>query len=266
MKRNRFLPVCVVLVATLGLVQGCSRGPSEEELKLVAFQEQYATLQQQVDALNQLRSEIDLAKLSLAELEAIDERKRTDEQKAEIEELAAKIESLTVNGETAFEEVQSTLADFLFVGINDYPESAETAAGLKVYSDEAILVAEDMVVKAGEYKKAIDHLRNAEGYFEAAGLPPDQPLVDKIAILDDWRFVTEERFALVKNGMTKDEVVEAVGPVYYGNIQVSDAKGVETWLYKKREGGAAAIYFKMKTGKVYNKKFDAVAATTVVND
>ncbi len=37
-------------------------------------------------------------------------------------------------------------------------------------------------------------------------------------------------------------------------------------LYKKREGGAAAFYFKIKTQKVYDWNWEAVAATTVVEN
>ena len=156
------------------------------------------------------------------------------------------------------------LADFLNIGINEYPGSQETADALLVYADEAILVADDMVAKSGDYKKAIDHLSTAEGYFNAAGLTPYHPLVAKIAELDDWRFITQERFDEVKKGMTKEAVVAAVGQVYFRNIQESQSKGVESWLYKKREGGAAAFYFKIKNGKVYDKNWEAVAVTTVV--
>jgi hypothetical protein len=122
-----------------------------------------------------------------------------------------------------------------------------------------------MVAKAGDYKKAIDHLTNAQGYFEAAGLTPYHPLVAKIEQLDSWRFITKERFDQVEKGMTKDEVTELVGKVYFRNIQESPDKGVETWLYKKREGGAAAFYFRMKTDKLYDKNFEAVS-TSVVSD
>ena len=263
MRRNRFLSVSVVLIAIVGLVQGCARGPSEEELALAAFQEQFAELQQSYDALIQIRSDAETTQQSIAEIEAIEERQRSDEQKAELDALTAQLETLTGSAETAFEEVQGMLADFLNVGINDYPDSPETAEALVMYSDEAILVAQDMVVKAGDYKKAIDHLSNAESYFEAAGLTPYHPLRAMIAELDDWRFITQERFDQIQKGMTKEEVAEVAGQVYYRNIQVSESKGVETWLYKKREGGAAAVYFKTQTEKVYDKRFDAVAATTV---
>ena len=158
MKRNQFAFVCVVLVAVLGLVQGCSRGPSEEDLKFAAFQEQFAALQPEYDALVNMRSEIEAAELALVELQAIPENKLTDEQKAEIEELQAQLETVTSEREAAFEMVQGQLADLLNVGINDYPESQETATALVIYADEAILVADDMVFKSGDYKKAVDHL------------------------------------------------------------------------------------------------------------
>ena len=266
MKRNRLSALCIALVAIAGLSQGCSRGPSEEELKLAAFQEQAAAMNQAYEDLLTLRAEIETAETTLAELQEIPENKLTDEQKLELEELAVKLETAAVESETAFEEVQGMVADLLNLGINEFPDSPETADALVIYADEAILVADDMVAKSGDYKKAIDHLANAESYFEAAGLSSYHPLVAKIAELDDWRFVTQERFDQVKKGMTKDEVAALVGQVYFRNIQESPSKGVETWLYKKREGGAAAFYFKIKTQKVYDKNWEAVAAQTVVED
>jgi len=264
MKSFRLLSVCVVLVAVMGLVQGCSRGPSEEDLKLAAFQEQFAVLETEYNTLVEKRAEIDVAEAALVELQAIPENKLTDEQKVELEEIQAALEASAAGSEAGFEQVQNLLADFLNIGMNEFPGSQETADALLYYADEAILVAEDMVVKSGDYKKAIDHLSTAEGYFNAAGLTPYHPLVAYIALLDDWRFITQERFDEVKKGMTKEAVVEAVGQVYFRNIQESQAKGVESWLYKKREGGAAAFYFKIKTGKVYDKNWEAVAVTTVV--
>jgi hypothetical protein len=44
----------------------------------------------------------------------------------------------------------------------------------------------------------------------------------------------------------------------YQNIKVDEKRGVEMWLYRKREGGAAAISFRTKTDKVYHMNFDAV--------
>ncbi|MEE4272096.1 MAG: hypothetical protein V2I67_10500 [Thermoanaerobaculales bacterium] len=265
MKKNRWMLVCVVSIALVGLVQGCSSGPSEEELKLAAFQEQFAAVKAAYEDLVNLRAEIEADEAALATLEEIDENELTDEQKVELEEISSKLEAQTAESEAAFEEVQGMLADLLNVGINEYPESQETADALMIYSDEAILVAIDMVEKSGDYKKAIDHLSSAEGYFEAAGLTPYHPLVAQIADFDNWRFITQERFDAVAKGMTKEEVVAVAGQVYFRNIQESPDKGVETWLYKKREGGAAAFYFKIKTQKLYDKNWEAVS-TQVVTD
>ena len=49
----------------------------------------------------------------------------------------------------------------------------------------------------------------------------------------------------------------------YQNIQVDEKRKVETWLYRKREGGAAAVYFKTTNNKAYNKNFDAVKIRVV---
>jgi hypothetical protein len=266
MKRNRLLVVCFVLVAVVGFNQGCSRGPSEEELKLAEFQEQATVMNEAYGNLLEMRNRIETAEARISELQEIPEGELTDEQKLELEELPATIETLSAETEAAFETVQGMVADLLNVGINEYPESPETADALVIYADEAIFVADDMVEQAGDYKKAIDHLGNAEGYFQAAGLSSYHPLVAKIAELDDWRFVTQERFDQVKNGMTKEEVAALVGQVYYRNVQESPDKGVETWLYKKREGGAAAFYFKIKTQKVYDKNWEAVSVQAVVSD
>jgi hypothetical protein len=245
------------------LVSGCSRGPSEEELKYAQLQEQLTTLKQQYQELQGARTDLAAAETTLAEIEAVAERSRTDEQKAQLEELPAQIEGLNATKDAAFDAVQGTVADFLNVALNDFPEDPITAEGLQVYSDEAIVVANETVVQAGDYKKALNQLDVALSYYDSLGLAPYQPLVDRIAELDDLRFITQERFDLVQKNMTMDEVKEVAGVPYYQNIQQDEKRGVETWLYRKREGGAAAIYFRMKSGKVYNKNFDAVKTKVV---
>jgi len=255
----------VTLLLVLSLLSGCSRGPTEEELKYSALQEQLSTLQQQYQVLQDARANLATATATLAEIEAVAERSRTDEQKAQLEEMPTQINELTATKDEAFEAVQSTVTNFLTVALNDFPEDPMTAEGLEIYSAEAILVANETVIQAGDYKKALGGLEGALGYYDSLGLPPYQPLVDRIAELDDIRFITQERFDLVQKNMTMDEVKELVGVPYYQNIQVDEKRGVETWLYRKREGGAAAVYFKMKTSKVYNKNFEAVK-TKVVSD
>ena len=87
MNRSRFLPCSIAVLVILGLLSGCSRGPSEEEIALQKLEQQLETMQQQYQDLQQARADIAAAEATLAEIEAVRERDRTDEQKAQLEEL-----------------------------------------------------------------------------------------------------------------------------------------------------------------------------------
>lgn len=263
--RIRILPVVLILATTLGASLSCNRGPSEEQKKLAAFGEKIAAVNQSYGKLQQVRAAEADAKSTIAEIEAVAERKRTDDQKAQLEELTAKVKDLAAQDEEGYNDLQSQLADALNIGLNEFPQAPETAQALKIYSDEAIVGAVDLINKSGDYKKAIERLASAKGYYDAIELTPDPALTDKIAEFEDWRYITQERFDAVKNGMTKDEVKATVGVPYTPNIKTEESRGVEMWLFKKREGGAAAVDFRIKTGKVYSKRWDAVS-TKVVKD
>lgn len=263
--RNRFLAWCVALCVVGGFQFGCNRGPSKQELRLTELQGQLTTARDVSARLGQERADLAAAEQSLAEIEALKESKRSDEQKEQLAQLPASIVELGAAKDASFEELQGLLADFLNIALNEFPGSDETKEGLRLYGQESIVIATDMVERAGDYKKAIDNLNAAKNYFDVVNLPVSQSIIDKIAEFDDWRYITEDRFDAVKKNMTKDEVMAVAGVPYYGNIQEDKAKGVETWLYRKREGGVSAVYFKIKTGKVYGFKSDAVKAKVVVD-
>ena len=94
MRRSRFLPYGIAILVVFGLVSGCSRGPSEEELAKAAFEEQLASLQLQYEELQQARTDLAASEATLAEIEAIRERDRSEEQIAELEALPAAIVEL----------------------------------------------------------------------------------------------------------------------------------------------------------------------------
>jgi len=263
MKSIRILPCALIVILVGGFFVGCSRGPSEEELKFAELQQQFVLIQEQYAALEEIRANLAVQAASLEELQTIDEKKLTDEQKLLLEEGLLSIEEASAAEDEAFEEVEGNLAEFLNTALNDYPDAPETQQALDIYSIEAILVAEDMVTKAGDYSKAIDHLYAAGSLYDQVGLDVYSGIDEKIAWLNDWRFITQERFDSVNKGMTKDEVKVVAGVPYYQNIQKDAKRDVETWLYRKVDGGAAAIYFKMKTDKVYNKNFDAIKTKVV---
>ena len=229
------------------------------------LQGQLTSIKEAETKLNELRADLAAAQQTVAEIEAISEKKRSDEQKEQLVALPASIDELGAAKDTTFGELQEMLSGFLNKALNEIPDSEEAKEGLRVYAEESIIITSDMVAKAGDYKKAIDNLAAAKNYYDAAGIPVHQPIIDKIAEFDDWRYITDERFKDIKKKMTREEVKVVAGVPYYGNIQEDKDTGVETWLYRKREGGAAAVYFKMKTGKVYGMKADAIKSKVVTD-
>jgi len=259
---KRILPCIVCLLITVALPTACSRGPSEQELALQQLTEQLNVIQTDYQALGAARTELETSKATLAELEGIEERKRTDEQKEQLAALGPRIEELSQQVDAGYEELQTKLADYLNTALNEFPQEESTRQGLRIYAEESIRNAEDTVAKAGDYKKAIDTVETAKGYYEAVQLEPYQGLIDKLSELEQRRYITEERFAMIKRGMTQDEVKETAGVPYHGNVREDPESGVEFWVYPKREGGAAAVYFDKKD-KVYNTNFDAVKTKVV---
>jgi len=264
MKRSVALSWTVLAIAAL-VVPGCAGGPSEEEIRVAELETQLEQIRQAYDQLQQARADIAAAEAETAELEEIDANRRSEEQQQRLAELETQLTELETARDAAFEQVQTQLADFLNVALNEMPEAEITREALEIYSAEAILIASDTVAKAGDYKKAISQLSTAQGYYAATPFEPYPELVATAERFEEWRYINQERFDQISKGMTPEEVQEAAGVPYYGNVRTDEEQGVEMWLYPKREGGAAAVYFRTKTGKVYEKKFDAVK-TKVVSD
>jgi hypothetical protein len=263
MKINRILPWCVVLLISTTLIVGCSRGPTEEELAMQKLQTQYAGLQEAQAALELARQELEVTTTAKVEIEGIRANRRSDEQKQQLEALIEQERTQAEAVGTAYDTYQALLADFLTFALNDLPDDPTTLEGLNLYADESIVNADETIAKAGDYKKALDLLDSASNYYEMIGKEVYQPLVDKKEELDDARYITKERFDQIKRNMSEDQVKEIAGVPYYRNIHEDEKAKVVYWLYPKREGGAAAVYFRMSNNKVYNTKFDAVKAQVV---
>lgn len=261
MVTSRILPCFLVLLTAVAVSTGCKAQSKQEEGK-VSQQEltqQLTTLKQDYAALLQTRRGAEPAVAELATLEAKTEAARSPQEQARIGELKATLQPV----EAAYDALQTKLADFLTAALNDYPTTAETAEGLKIYAEEAMVFADEAVNKAGDYKKAIDQLSAAAGYFQQAGLAAYQPLAAKLAQLEDRRYLTQARYDQVQKGMTREDVKRVLGPPYYRNVSEIPDKKVIRWLYPKVDGGAGAIYFKLDTGTVYSKDFDAVKTKVV---
>ena len=80
------------------------------------------------------------------------------------------------------------------------------------------------------------------------------------ADLEDMRYVTEERFAELKKGMTPNEVRAILGPVNLRNVRDFEDGITTGWFYLKDPEvtgdakAAAGIFF--RKGKVYDLQWD----------
>ena len=145
--------------------------------------------------------------------------------------------------------------------INDDPpiadeplsETLQKAVDIKV--DEDILLSREYIQEGGDYRRAISILEAIQPLAM-----DDQRLADELEQARANRWMTEERFAAVKNGFDEDQVREAIGPVNLRNLKEYPDNGVTAWFYLKEGGGAAGVYFREKNGKlvVYKADFNAV--------
>jgi tetratricopeptide (TPR) repeat protein len=157
------------------------------------------------------------------------------------------------------EELNRRLVDF----INAHPlVEGEKPAGrlldaIRMKSEEDIVLAHQFIDKGGDYRRAI------EIYEAALAVDPDNPrLRQELDSARAHRYMTAERFAPVKKGMTQDEVRQALGPPNLRDIRDFPERGISAWFYAKDgDGRAAAVWFSKDKGvyTVYQADFNALA-------
>jgi hypothetical protein len=136
------------------------------------------------------------------------------------------------------------------------PMKPEQLAAIRLKSAEDILIAKEHIELGGDYKKAIDI------YATALLLDPENPgLKAALADAQAKRFMTQERFATVRKGMTEAEVIKALGRPLVKNIRDYPEKKVTAWYYPKNDTGEAAGIFFNDKKVVYSTNFDAVKKT-----
>ncbi|RLE25030.1 MAG: hypothetical protein DRJ65_08740 [Acidobacteria bacterium] len=220
--------------------------PIDEHLR---FMQDHAEIQNHHRRLIQIRDE-----LKNLRREKDEQPPSTTGQMAELDE---RITLLMADYDAAYEDLQHRLAGFLNVALNDYPKDKKTIEGLRIYTAEAIVNACEIIETAGDYHKAISILETTRIYYESINAEPLIAMEEKIAEFEEWRYINKVRFDRVVPGMSEREVRKAVGVPFFGNVREDAERGVITWLYKRRDGGAAAIFF-TPDGRVYSSRFDEI--------
>ncbi len=228
------------------LILGCSSDKSEEK------NEQKT---QQLQQLKEMQKDLDTKRQELSKLK--EELKNAPEDKKE--ELKSRLEEKKKEVMSLAEEYGGKLVEFInsfaIAEGEEFPPEMKEAIRMK--SKEDLIVAQQWIEEAGDWKKAI------EIYQMQLEIDPDyQPLKDALEYAKKMRYMDEERFAKAKAGMTQEEIKEILGVPHYKNIREWPEKGVVGWFYPKEDGGASAVYFKFDKQKnkwvAYELKFDAV--------
>jgi len=265
MRRGKTLFALVsLLFACLGSL--ACEGTSEEEENAAKVTEEWAWLEQAKAELNGKREELTALRQRIANGVDEETESASTETEGEDAEPPATAEELQAQADALQEEIYG-LADaynprlFQFIndqgiGVDSEPTEIQRAA-LAMKSDEDMVLAKDYIDRGGEYQRAIDI------YNQALLVDPDnEELAAAKAHAEDFRYMSEERMAQVKNGMGLEEVRALLGTPRGSNVRDYENEGVG-WFYPKAEPGtAAAIFFQKKKGelKVYKADFNAIKA------
>lgn len=152
-------------------------------------------------------------------------------------------------------EVNEQATDF-YQAVVDYINSQGLVEGeeptgrmadaLRMKSSEDMLLAREYIEKGGNYPRAITI------YEDALRLDPENTeLQAALADAQEKRYMSEERFAQAEEGMTQDEVREALGQPNLSNIRTFPEDNVEAWFYAvDAQGSAAAVWFRERGGEM----------------
>jgi hypothetical protein len=264
--RKSLIPCALLVLATAfacGEDQAAiqSQMEAEREAALVSIEEAK-------EALDAKRAEYQELLTEIQEPEAVEgdaseaaegEAEGEGEEPLSEEELQARADALKEEIETEAEELAGKIVQFINedppVADEPYTEHQKRAIDLKV--EEDILLAQQWIQSGGDYRRAISIL---ESLLPLA--PDHQGLQAELEAARNFRYMTEERFAAAKKGMTESEIRDTLGPVNLRNVKEYDDRGVIAWFYPKDGGGAAGVFFNEKKGQlvVYKTDFNAVAS------
>ncbi len=261
MRRGTTLFALISLV----LVSLACNQVSEEDVKAAKDAEEWAWIAQAKVDLDAKRGELATLHERIATFqEPAEDAPATEEGTDGEAPLTA--EALAEQAKAVEQEAQGLTESFLGrliqfindqqIGVESEPTDIQRQA-LAFKSDEDILLAREYIDKGGEYQRAIDI------YSQALVFDPDN---EKLAVAkaeaESLRFMTEERLAGVKKGMSREEVRAVLGTPKHHNVREYD-NGTIAWFYPKEEPHtASAVFFQDKKGemKIYKTDFNAIKA------
>jgi len=257
--------VVLVLLAAVFLLPACSPSGPQVDPEVEANWTWLTENKERLDSLRAELAEVEALRKAPAAEPAGDAEAAQGEPQASAQELAARAGELDKTLTELADEFSGKLTAFLNDPRNQIlegePLTERQQAAIRMKSSEDVNFAAEYIDKGGDYRRAIDILTMA------ASLDPDNAEVQAaLADAEANRFMSEERFAAAKKGMTQDQVRDVLGQVNLRNIREYPERGVVAWFYATAEGGAAAaVWFRenKKTAEleVYQLKYDAVSGS-----
>jgi hypothetical protein len=230
----------IAVVALAGLLAGCTdTKQAESQVAAEARKTEWTWLEG-------AKKDLDAKRQQIAGLQA---------QAAAGADVSAQIDASNQELDKSVEAFGARLAAYINGDPPVYgePLKPEQKAAARMKSSEDMVIAREFITLGGDYRKAIDI------YNSALALDSDNPeLKAALAAAEANRFMTTERFAQVKKGMTQDQVRAALGIPLLRNMKDYPDKKVSAWFYPKNDAGeAAGIWFNDKK-IAYQVTFDAV--------
>lgn len=228
---NRLTTLALVSAMMIGWI-AC--GPSPEERKAKEKADKIAAAQAAMDSarppLLAKRQELTAARTALAASKTPDK--------------VAKVEALEREHGLLADKLTGALTAYINASEIKDPASVtpEQRKALDELAEEQMMVAAEMIERAGEYQTAI------QIYKEVLYNDPTNAKVDAAKTeAERLQFMTPDRFEKVKPDMTQEQVRKLLGHVRDANTTLFKEQGRLGWFYAKKEGGFASVYFKEKT-------------------
>lgn len=254
---NRTARMSVVLVAALVLapLAFTACGDGEEAEAQDAREARLAELEQQ-------KQELDAAREELIAQEQRHQQARAGElpegEEVDVTQLQTEIAQKDAQITTMAEELNAALVEFINANppLEGEPLTEQHQRAFELKAQEDMILAREYITEGGDYPRAIRIYQDVLTYA-----PDNEQVKEALAEAEANRYMSQERFSQVKQGMTQAEVAALIGPVNYQNRREFPDQGVVAWYYAKSpDRDAAGVFFRQRNDQwvVYRADFDAV--------
>ncbi len=145
--------------------------------------------------------------------------------------------------------------------LESYYQKTGDPRAASLFAKEKIRIGDGYMEILARYDRAINMYRAAL-YVD----PNNGEARKKLELAESRRYISPDDFARLKSGMRELDVQAVVGVPREDWIRqkIEGARVFSVWIYPRRDGGAAAVYF--EAGVVYHTNWDAAPAPTPVQE